>query len=126
MVEEVQKKLENELNLFKQCQKEYQKTLNQRQMLSAQLNENESVQKELGLMKDGGGEVYKLIGPILVKQELEEAKQNIKKRIDYISSELKRQDDTIATLDTKQDGHRENLTKLQQQFQQEQMAKMRT
>ncbi|KAI5700575.1 prefoldin subunit 6 [Diaphorina citri] len=123
MVEEVQKKLENELNLFKQCQKEYQKVLNQRQLLSAQLNENESVQKELDLMKDG--EVYKLIGPILVKQEMEEAKQNVKKRIDYISAELKRHDDTIATLDTKQDTHRENLTKLQQQFQQEQAAKMR-
>jgi Prefoldin subunit. len=74
-------------------------------------------------MKDG--EVYKLIGPILVKQEMEEAKQNVKKRIDYISAELKRHDDTIATLDTKQDTHRENLTKLQQQFQQEQAAKMR-
>ncbi|KAJ8876374.1 hypothetical protein PR048_020819 [Dryococelus australis] len=43
--------------------------------------------QELELMKDGG-EVYKLIGPVLVKQELEEAKQNVSKRMDYIKSEL--------------------------------------
>lgn len=32
--------------------------------------------------------VYKLIGPVLVKQDLEEAKQNVLKRIDYMTSEL--------------------------------------
>ena len=34
------------------------------------------------------GNVYKLIGPVLVKQDLEEAKQTVKKRIEYISAEL--------------------------------------
>ncbi|CAG2061961.1 unnamed protein product [Timema podura] len=38
---------------------------------------------ELDLLKSGG-EVYKLIGPVLVKQDLEEAKQNVTKRMDYI------------------------------------------
>lgn len=33
-------------------------------------------------------DVYKLIGPVLIKQELEEAKQNVAKRMDYISGEL--------------------------------------
>jgi prefoldin beta subunit len=33
-------------------------------------------------------EVFKLIGPVLVKQDLEEAKQNVSKRMDYIRSEL--------------------------------------
>jgi prefoldin beta subunit len=33
-------------------------------------------------------EVYKLIGPVLVKQDLEEAKQNVAKRIHYINTEL--------------------------------------
>ena len=32
--------------------------------------------------------VFKLIGPVLVKQDQEEAKQNVQKRIDYISAEL--------------------------------------
>ena len=32
--------------------------------------------------------VYKMIGPVLVKQDIEEAKSNVQKRIDYISGEL--------------------------------------
>jgi prefoldin beta subunit len=32
--------------------------------------------------------VYKLIGPVLVKQDLAEAKANVKKRIEYIYAEL--------------------------------------
>jgi prefoldin beta subunit len=32
--------------------------------------------------------VFKLIGPVLVKQDLEEAKQNIAKRMAYIRNEL--------------------------------------
>lgn len=32
--------------------------------------------------------VYKLIGPVLVKQDLAEANANVRKRIEYISAEL--------------------------------------
>ena len=34
------------------------------------------------------GNVYKLIGPVLVKQDLEEAKQTVAKRIEYITAEM--------------------------------------
>lgn len=43
--------------------------------------------QELDLMK-GDNAVYKLIGPVLVKQDLDEAKQNVTKRMDYIKGEL--------------------------------------
>lgn len=61
--------------------------------------------------------VYKLFGPVLVKQELEESRQNVAKRMEYIKKELKRCNDTLETLEKRQDKHRENLQKLQQQFQ---------
>lgn len=32
--------------------------------------------------------VFKLIGPVLVKQDLAEANANVRKRIEYISAEL--------------------------------------
>jgi len=32
--------------------------------------------------------VYKLIGPILVSQDQEEAKSNVEKRLEFISTEL--------------------------------------
>lgn len=43
--------------------------------------------KELDLLKEDAN-VYKLIGPVLVKQDLAEANANVRKRIDYISAEL--------------------------------------
>lgn len=66
---------------------EYSKSLSKRQQLDGQLNENIAVKKELDLLK-AENEVFKLIGPVLVKQDLDEAKQNITKRMDYITTEL--------------------------------------
>ncbi|KAJ4448937.1 prefoldin subunit 6 [Periplaneta americana] len=120
MVEEIQNKLQLEVDKFKAVQKDYHKALAQRQQLDGQLNENTAVKQELDLLQSGA-EVFKLIGPVLVKQDLEEAKQNVAKRMDYIRNELKRTDDMIASLDKKQDVHREAINKLQQQFQQLQM-----
>ncbi|VDM33238.1 unnamed protein product, partial [Toxocara canis] len=39
-------------------------------------------------MLDDDATVYKLIGPVLVKQDLTEARQNVDKRIDYIKTEM--------------------------------------
>jgi prefoldin beta subunit len=49
--------------------------------------DSDLVSQELELLDDGAN-VYKLIGPVLVKQDLAEAKANVKKRIEYISAEL--------------------------------------
>jgi prefoldin beta subunit len=64
--------------------------------------------------------VYKLYGPILVKQELNESVSNVGKRIEYITKELKKCNNMIVESETKQDKLRKNLQKLQQQFQQQQ------
>ncbi|KAL1116986.1 hypothetical protein AAG570_004314 [Ranatra chinensis] len=98
---------------------DYHKALSQRQMLESQLHENTAVKEELERLKPEN-DVFKLIGPVLVKQELIEVKQNVAKRMEYINAELKRVNDLITTLDSKQDTHREKLGKLQHQFQQEQ------
>lgn len=66
---------------------EYEKAITKRHQLDAQLNENTFVKNELDLLKEDG-EVYKLIGPVLLKQDLEEAKQNVGKRMDYILGEV--------------------------------------
>lgn len=43
--------------------------------------------QELDLLEEDAN-VYKLIGPVLVKQDLAEANANVRKRIEYISAEL--------------------------------------
>ena len=43
--------------------------------------------QELDLVEDGGV-VFKLMGPVLVKQDLSEAKQTVEKRLEYIRKEM--------------------------------------
>jgi prefoldin beta subunit len=52
----------------------------------AQLNENQIVKKELDLVGEDG-DVYKLIGPVLVKQETFDANSNVEKRIEFLQRE---------------------------------------
>ena len=66
---------------------EFHKAVMKRQQLDGQLHENSAVKAELDLLKPGN-EVFKLIGPVLVKQDLVEAKQNVAKRMEYINNEL--------------------------------------
>ena len=61
--------------------------------------------------------MYKLIGPALVNQDLEEAKANVEKRISYIAGELKRKDQVLKDMDKKQDEAREKMQEIQMQLQ---------
>ena len=46
---------------------------------------------ELNILNEGDTfTVYKLVGPILAKQDLAEAKTNVKTRLEYISKEIDR------------------------------------
>jgi prefoldin beta subunit len=61
-------------------------------------------------------QVYKLMGPILVKQSLVDSQQNVSKRIDFINKELQKCNDQLNSLETHQDKQRETIQKLQQQL----------
>ncbi|GAY35138.1 hypothetical protein CUMW_014510 [Citrus unshiu] len=93
-----------------------------RKKYTIQLGENELVLKELGLLNEGAN-VYKLIGPVLVKQDLAEANANVRKRIEYISAELKRLDATLQDLEEKQNSKKEAIFKVQQRIQSLQAGK---
>ncbi|XP_022795311.1 prefoldin subunit 6-like [Stylophora pistillata] len=116
-LERIQQQMQTELEKFKAVQKDLQKLINTRQQLDAQLNENKVVQEELDIIEPDGN-VYKLTGPVLVKQDLEEAKQNVGKRIEYITAELKRNEAGIKDVEKKRGTSQETLSKLQQQYQQ--------
>lgn len=92
------------------------KLMKQRTILEGQLNENKIVFEELKLLGPEN-KVYKLYGPVLVKQDLEESRQNVGKRIEYISKELKRSNETLEGLEKDMVKHREAVQKLQQQYQ---------
>ena len=116
VVDMLQKQFQESAESLQTVQKEYSKTLADRQTLDSQLNENKQVKEELDIAMVSDN-VFKLIGPVLVKQDLEEAKGNVEKRINYISGELKRKDTQLADLDKKQDDAREKMQEVQMQMQ---------
>lgn len=62
-------------------------------------NENEMVQKELDLL-DEDDKVYKLIGPVLIEQDLADAKLQVKQRLSHIGGELKKLEQTLKKNDS--------------------------
>lgn len=58
-----------------------------RQALDSQLSENLQVQKEFLKLKPHN-QVYKLLGGVLLKQEQDEARGNVEKRLDFIRGEM--------------------------------------
>ena len=48
---------------------------------------------------DDDANVFKLIGPALIRQDLMEAKSNVSKRMEYIKNELNRSDNKLKGLE---------------------------
>ncbi|XP_053735347.1 prefoldin subunit 6 [Synchiropus splendidus] len=116
MAEAIQKKLKAEVEKYTLTQRDVKKSMAVRQKLEAQLADNNIVREELELV-DSSNTVFKLIGPVLVKQDLEEAKATVAKRLEYISGEIQRYEATLKDLEEKSDKQREVLASLQQEYQ---------
>jgi len=114
--EAIQKKLQVELDKYKQMQKDVSKSMAARQKLEAQLTENNIVKEELDLL-DNTNTVYKLIGPVLVKQDADEAKATVAKRLEYINGEIQRYEALLKDMEKTSEAHREVLSSLQQEYQ---------
>eukprot|EP00894_Picocystis_sp_ML_P002290 jgi/Pico_ML_1/52807/g3461.t1 len=111
----LQQQLEEKIGAFRGVQKEAQSCFERRQKYSQQLNESEMVLKELELLDDEAN-VYKLVGPALIKQDLVEAKSNVSKRVEYIKNEMNRIENTVKGIESKQSQMQEEILGLQQQL----------
>jgi len=120
--EALQKKIHEESETFKKIQKDINKHDVKRSHLDSQLNENNMVKTEMDLLVESDV-VYKLVGPALIRQDQEEAKSSVNKRIEYISGEMKRGDKTVTTLKNDCKKKEEKLNALMQEYQQ-MMVKM--
>uniref|UniRef100_A0A7E4VVL2 Probable prefoldin subunit 6 n=1 Tax=Panagrellus redivivus TaxID=6233 RepID=A0A7E4VVL2_PANRE len=99
-IDAVKKEYEEQLKIYQLAEKERDKLILQRQQLEAQLTENELVKTELQLLQPGTN-VFKLIGPTLVKQDLEESKATVDKRLEYITEEIKRSEKSLVDVTNK-------------------------
>uniref|UniRef100_A0A804KW50 Prefoldin subunit 6 n=1 Tax=Musa acuminata subsp. malaccensis TaxID=214687 RepID=A0A804KW50_MUSAM len=133
-VRELQQDLESQANALSKIQKGAHahthalyiaKNHQVRKQYTIQLGENELVLTELELLNENSN-VYKLIGPVLVKQDIAEANANVRKRIEYISVELKRLDGTLQDSEDKQNSKKESVLQLQQKIQTLQAGKSKS
>jgi prefoldin beta subunit len=75
-----------EIAQFRDLQEQLHGLRGDLQVLMGQQTENEMVQTELNLLlKDET--VYKRVGPVLVRQELDDAKETVSKRLEFIQKE---------------------------------------
>eukprot|EP00586_Coscinodiscus_wailesii_P022134 CAMPEP_0172501038 /NCGR_PEP_ID=MMETSP1066-20121228/145465_1 /TAXON_ID=671091 /ORGANISM="Coscinodiscus wailesii, Strain CCMP2513" /LENGTH=126 /DNA_ID=CAMNT_0013275611 /DNA_START=158 /DNA_END=538 /DNA_ORIENTATION=+ len=72
---------------FRTLQEDIQKLRSDHQTLLGQQNENDMVKQELDLLDDTST-VHKMVGPVLMTIDLDEAKQVVEKRLEFISGEI--------------------------------------
>lgn len=84
---ELSKAVEAEAINFRVLQDEIQKLRIDQQTLLSQQSENEMVKQELSLLAEDD-KVYKLIGPALMKNDTDDAKQTVEQRLTMITGEL--------------------------------------
>jgi len=112
----LQAKLETGTLAYQAIQQELAIAVETRQRLDSQMRENEIVQKEFGLLKSDAN-IYKLIGPVLVKQDRHEAIMNVDKRIEFIKAEIDKMEKQLKELTEKQEKQRDEIVSLQIAYQ---------
>ncbi|POR31609.1 Prefoldin subunit 6 [Tolypocladium paradoxum] len=84
---DVQAHLQSLSEDYQKLQQDLQSTVESRQKLEGQKQENLGVQKEFDTLGDEET-IYKLVGPVLLKQDKAEAESTVKGRLDFITSEM--------------------------------------
>ena len=84
-----------------------------KQSLVEKQSENEMVFQEFNLMEPSAN-IYKLVGPVLAKQDVGEAKGNVEKRIEYIKKEIERMDKLEQDFQMKVEDKRKMIMKAQE------------
>jgi prefoldin beta subunit len=79
------------------------------------------MQKEFKTLSSDSN-IYKLVGPVLLKQDKDDAKRTVDGRLEYIEKEIKRVEGTIKASQEKSEKMRVELGALQQEIQIEQQA----
>ena len=89
--------------------------------LANKQSENEAVLQEFNLNEKDKDtiSIYKLIGPVLAKQEYSEAVTNVKTRLDFMKKEVGRLDDLEKEFQGKCADKQKNIMTLQKRFQSE-------
>ncbi|EEA20721.1 hypothetical protein EYB25_008209 [Talaromyces marneffei] len=120
-MEQAQKALQTLSEEYQNLQAELETIILARQKLESQQQENQAVQQEFASLDDDSN-IYKLVGPVLLKQEKSEAVMAVDGRLEFIEKEIKRIEGQIQEINNKSDKKRTEIIQLQSQVQQQQPA----
>ncbi|KAJ5163712.1 Prefoldin [Penicillium coprophilum] len=118
---DAQKQLQALSEEFQGLQTELDVLVDARQKLESQQQENEGVQSEFAQLDDDSN-IYKLVGPVLLKQDKTEATMAVNSRLEFIEKEIKRIEGEINATQEKSEKMRSELIQLQSQAQQQAAA----
>jgi len=108
-------KIDDEVKEFKIRQGELEQSYKARNQLITQQQENNLVKDAFAKLEDDAI-VYKLIDKVLLKQDVEDAKVNVDKRIEYITEEIKRVDGRVEETEKDMNERRSKIVELQQEM----------
>ncbi|EXJ94763.1 prefoldin beta subunit [Capronia coronata CBS 617.96] len=115
-MEEDRTKLQALSEALQKYQDDLQTAIEARQKLEAQQQENQAVQKEFVSLADDAG-IFKLVGPVLLKQDKTEALSAVQGRLEFIGKEISRIEAKIQELQEGSEKKRVDLMQLQQKLQ---------
>ena len=76
-----------EIAKFRDMQEQLHALRGDLQVVMGQQTENEMVQTELNLLDGNNTNVFKRVGPVLLRQDLADAKETVAKRLEFIQKE---------------------------------------
>ncbi|KAJ5211823.1 Prefoldin [Penicillium cinerascens] len=113
-----QKQLQALSDEFQQLQTELEGLIDARQKLESQQQENQGVQTEFNQLDDDAN-IYKLVGPVLLKQDKTEATMAVNGRLEFIEKEIKRIEKEIEEKQETSEKKRAEVMAIQAQAQQQ-------
>ncbi|CAL8577989.1 Prefoldin subunit 6 [Xanthoria parietina] len=111
-----QQRLQSLSEEYQNLQTDLQTQITSRQRLESQQQENLAVRKEFNILSDDST-IYKLIGPVLLKQEKTEAESAVDGRLDFIEKEIKRVEQLISDMQEQSEGKKMEVYQLQMKMQ---------
>jgi len=110
----LQIEMQDEMRRLSDVGRKLNSLLLQRQKLLTQQNENEMVEKELTGLRDEDGVVWKLVGPVLLKVDVDEAKANVSSRIKWFKDEIGRLERQQKELDESRKAAQDKISRIQE------------
>ncbi|KAL1303846.1 hypothetical protein AAFC00_000303 [Neodothiora populina] len=108
---------------YSSLQAELQTVVAARQKLESQQQENRGVKQlqEFETLAEDAN-IYKLVGPVLLKQDTAEAKSTVDGRLEFIGQEIKRIEKQIADIQQKSEDKKMQVFQIQSELQAAQPA----